>query len=224
MRGMGPKRRSRRASRLLLLSAVLLGAAFAAPGHAAAAFALRSLGSFDHPVYASQAPGSPNLVFVVEQPGTIRVLKDGVEQTKPFLDISSLVEYSGEQGLLSVAFDPDYAQNRRFYVFYVNRDTGHDLEVDQYRRSLNNPLRAPLTSRRTVITIQHNQSDHHNGGQLQFGPDGLLYVSTGDGGTQMDPEDDAQSPTSLLGKLLRIDPLAAGGYTSPATNPFAGVS
>ncbi|MEO8091517.1 MAG: PQQ-dependent sugar dehydrogenase [bacterium] len=200
--------------------AALVGRAPAGAG--VSDYTLEDIGDFDQPVHVAEAPGAPDLLFVVEKPGVVRVLDNGVEQATPFLKMRRRVSDSGEQGLLSIAFHPNYAQNRRFFVFYVNTDSGHDLQVDQFRRSQDSELRADKSSRRKVIVIQHDQADNHNAGQLQFGPDDRLYISTGDGGPQGDPENDAQRKSSLLGKILRIRPRYQGGYTAPGTNPFVG--
>ena len=177
------------------------------------------LGGFDAPVYVADAPGAKNLLFVVEQPGSIRVLRDEKTIKRDFLDIRDRVRYGGEQGLLSVAFDPGYARNRRFYVYYVNN--AGNIEIDGFRSSKGNPTRAKASSREKVIVIPHPVNENHNGGQLQFGPDGHLYAGTGDGGSGGDPDGNAQSRKSLLGKLLRNDPRKNGGYTVPKSNPYA---
>ena len=137
--------------------------------------------------------------------------------TTEFLDIAGSVADSGEQGLLSLAVSPDYATTGRVFIFYT--DNGGDLQVDEVRAGVRTP----------VLTIQHDQADNHNGGQLLFGPDNALYLSTGDGGTQGDPEGDAQNPASRLGKILRMDVgvvtprsrIARGGHDS-AVAPDAG--
>ena len=179
--------------------------------------ALKRIGSFDAPVYVTGAPGFPQLLFVVEQPGRIQVLGGGRERT--FLDIRGLVSYGGEEGLLSVAFPPDYARSKRFYVYY--NDNAGNIRVDEFRRRT--ATRASFGSRRPVIEIPHPVNSNHNGGQLQF-LDNLLYFGTGDGGAAGDPPDNAQNKDVLLGKLLRIDPRQAGDrpYSVPASNPFAG--
>jgi glucose/arabinose dehydrogenase len=181
---------------------------------------LRRLGSFALPVHVEDAPGKPKLLFVVEQRGTVAVLRNGRELGKPLLDLRRRVRRSYEEGMLSIAFDPDYRRNRRFFVYYVNR--AGDIEVDSFKHKRGKPTRASARSRRTVIVVEHPGEANHNGGQLQFGPDGLLYVGTGDGGGGGDPGENAQDPESLLGKLLRIAPRRGGGYDSPASNPFAG--
>jgi glucose/arabinose dehydrogenase len=226
-------RRGSRASTLAALLAALLTLALpacgsasdqdrAARGDAAASakrgVALKKIGSFEAPVYVSGAPGFPKLLFVVEQPGRIQVL-NGNSRPRTFLDVRGLVGYGGEEGLLSVAFPPDYARSKRFYVYYT--DDAGDIRVDEFRRRT--ATRASIGSRREVIRVPHPENSNHNGGQLQF-LDNLLYFGTGDGGSGGDPPDNAQNEDVLLGKLLRIDPRAAGGrpYSVPSSNPFVG--
>jgi glucose/arabinose dehydrogenase len=186
---------------------------------AATGVALKKVGSFDAPVYVTGAPGFPKLLFVVEQPGTIVVLREGHQLGKPFLDLRDQVSYGGERGLLSVAFPPDYARSKRFYVYYT--DGAGNIRIDEFRRG--SATRAKQSSRRKVIVIPHPVNSNHNGGQLQF-LGNLLYFGTGDGGSGGDPPNNAQNKDVLLGKLLRIDPRPAGGkpYTVPADNPFVG--
>jgi glucose/arabinose dehydrogenase len=152
----------------------------------------------DAPVHAAAAPGEPGRLYVVEQPGRIRVLEDGALQEEAFLDITGQVKSGGEQGLLSVAFHPDYEENGLFYVDYTN--TTGDTRVVEYRAEAGT---AAAESRRLLAVDQ--PYDNHNGGQLAFGPDGLLYVGMGDGGAGGDPENRAQDLGSRLGKLLRLD-------------------
>ncbi len=180
---------------------------------------LEQIGSFEAPVYVTAAPGFPQLLFVVEQPGTVRVLRKGELLPRPFLDISGLVSYEGERGLLSIAFPPDYSTSRRFYVYFT--DSQGDIRVDEFKRK--NATRAARGSRRVVIEIPHRANSNHNGGQLQFLGDDL-YLGTGDGGSGGDPPNNAQDRNSLLGKLLRIDPRPSNGrpYSIPTDNPFAG--
>jgi glucose/arabinose dehydrogenase len=165
------------------------------------ALALSSIGNFTQPVAVAAAPGDSQRLFVVEKTGRVKVRSGG--QVSEFLDLTSLVNTAGEQGLLAFALAPDYATSGRVFAFYT--DKGNDLQLDEFRRTAESPDRSDLTTRRPVLTIQHDQAQNHNGGQLLFGPDGMLYLSTGDGGTQGDPEGDAQSQASLLGKILRID-------------------
>jgi len=181
--------------------------------------ALKQIGDFDEPTYVAAAPGYPKLLFVVEQAGRVEVLRDGRRLRRPFLDIGDLVSSGGERGLLSIAFPPDYRRSGRLYVYYT--DNAGNIRVDEFRRS--SATRAARASRRTVIEIPHPVNANHNGGQLQFRGN-LLYLGTGDGGSAGDPPNNAQNKESLLGKLLRIDPLPSGGrpYSVPADNPFVG--
>jgi glucose/arabinose dehydrogenase len=207
----------------LALVAALPSAAAAKPkaGDGTGGVELRQLGEFDSPVHIDNAPGSKRLLFVVEQGGTIRILRGNDTLGSPFLDIRDRVEAGGEEGLLSVAFPPDYEQSGRFFVYYTVR--GGDVNrVSEFRRST--ATTADPASGRPVIQFSHPTFGNHNGGQLQFGPDGQLYIGTGDGGGGGDPAGNGQNLNSLLGKLLRIDPLPgnASAYGIPAGNPFAG--
>jgi glucose/arabinose dehydrogenase len=215
---------------LVATAAALLGAV--APA-AAQSVQLVPFGgqTFSLPKYVTGAPGDPSRVFVVERDGTIRLVKDGVTQATPFLDISgdvcSYFDCGQESGLASMALAPDYAASGLFYVFYA-RDSAvsteqHYLRIEEFRRSAANPDVADPASRRIVLEIPHLESVFHNGGQLQFGPDGLLYISVGDGGTG---GGNGQSTGTLLGKLLRINPAGTlpGQYSIPADNPFAGAT
>jgi len=182
--------------------------------------ALRRIGNFDSPTYVTGAPGLPKLLFVVEQRGTVQIVREGRKLGHPFLDISGLVgDDGGERGLLSIAFPPDYAQSGRFYVYYT--DERGNIRVEEFQRR--SATLAARSSRRSVIEILHPVNANHNGGQLQF-LDELLYFGTGDGGSGGDPPNNAQNRESLLGKLLRIDPRPSGGqpYSVPADNPFVG--
>lgn len=181
--------------------------------------ALKQIGNFASPVYVAGAPGFPELLFVVEQTGRVRVLENGRLAGRPFLDVSGLISSGGERGLLSIAFPPDYERSRRFYVYYT--DSRGDISVDEFKRK--SATQAARGSRRAVIRIPHRVNSNHNGGQLQFLGD-LLYLGTGDGGSGGDPPNNAQNRDNLLGKLLRIDPRPSGArpYSIPADNPFAG--
>jgi glucose/arabinose dehydrogenase len=211
-----------------MLGALLLGGCGAASPPAAVDAAARSaglrlvrVGVFQQPTYATAAPGDVHRLFVVEKRGVIVVLVNGHRLARPFLNISRLVNSSGEeQGLLSMAFAPDYAQSGRFYVDYTGANG--DLHIVQYGRAGGNPNLAGGASNRSVLTIPHHQYSNHNGGQLQFGPDGDLYIGVGDGGNEDDPMNEGQNTGVLLGKVLRIAPGASGGYSIPADNPFAG--
>ncbi len=195
--------------------------ALVSPAARSAGLRLVRVGVFAQPTYVTGAPGDGQRLFVVEKRGVIVVLVNGRRRSQPFLDISKLVNSSGEeQGLLSMAFTPDYAQSGRFYVDYTGKNG--DLHIVQYRRAAGDPNVAGVASARAVLTIPHHMYANHNGGQLQFGPDGDLYIGVGDGGNEDDPMNEGQNTTVLLGKLLRVAPGANGGYTIPAGNPFAG--
>jgi glucose/arabinose dehydrogenase len=187
--------------------------------------ALKQVGTFAFPVYLTSPPGDTARQFVVEQSGQIRVIKNGQTVGRPFLDISGRVEFNqSERGLLSMAFAPDYATSRRFYVFYTER--GGDLRVEEFRRSRESLDIAAPSTRRGVLEIEHSAYPNHNGGQLKYGAGGL-YVSTGDGGGGGDPLRSGQNLNSLLGKILRIDPrrpTSRRGYSAPRSNPFVGRS
>ena len=174
------------------------------PGDGAGGFALTQIGSFERPVHADNAPGTGEVLYVVETEGVIRVHGAGGTLPQPFLDISDLVRCCGEEGMLSVAFHPGYRKNRLFYVYFTNN--AGDEEVVEFRRNRKQRFVASRDSARSVLYIPHPVNGNHNGGQIQFGPDGFLYIAPGDGGSGGDPPNNAQNPESLLGKLLRIDP------------------
>ena len=184
---------------------------------------LRRVGRFASPTYVTAPRGDRRRLFVVERAGRIRVLVGGRRRARPFLDIRGSVRTGGERGLLSMAFARDYASSGRFYV-YFNDGTG-DIRIQEFRRSAD-PNVADPGSRRDLLTIGHRRFPNHNGGQLQTGPDGLLYIGTGDGGGANDSLRSGQNRRTLLGKLLRIDPQPSGGraYGIPARNPFQGGS
>ena len=209
-------------------AAVQLGAgraqqAFGAGGGARAGRAaapkvrLTRVGSFSQPTFLTSPPGDRRRRFVTERDGRIRILRGGRKLRRPFLDISRRVQTGGESGLLSMAFAPDFARSRRYFVYYVER--GGALRVDQYRAARGRPDRTQRGSGRPVIRQPH-QRDNHKGGQIQFGPDGKLYIGFGDGGGGGDPDRNAQDLSTLLGKLLRISPRPGGGYSIPRDNPF----
>jgi Glucose / Sorbosone dehydrogenase len=185
---------------------------------------LKRVGNFDTPVYTATAPGRANrkLLFVVEQGGTVRVVNGNRVLDRPFIDIGDELQANGnERGLLSIAFDPRYAKNGRFYLYYTAAPDGA-ITVSQYERRPNRKTVADLDSGRKVISIPHADFSNHNGGQVSFGPDGDMWIATGDGGFACDPDENAQNLDSLLGKLLRIAPKRNGGYKVPRDNPFVG--
>jgi glucose/arabinose dehydrogenase len=179
---------------------------------------LGAVDTFVHPVYLTYPPGDSARLFVVEQDGRIMIIRRDTTLARPFLDIRGKINNGGEEGLLSLAFHPDYASNSRFYVYFTN-DAG-DLRVVRYLIS-SDPDSAIETSADTILKIAHPGQSNHNGGQLQFGPDGKLWVAIGDGGGGGDPDDNGQDKHALLGKLLRLDVDGTSGYTIPSDNPGA---
>ena len=201
-------------------SATRSGAATVAGPARASRIGLQRIGVFSQPVYLAAAPGDRGRLFVVERAGRIILLVRGRRRGRPFLDISGQVNSGGgEQGLLSMAFAPDYQTSGRFYVYYT--DASNNIRIVQYQRSHSDPNVAVPASARTVLTIDHHAETNHNGGQLQFGPDGDLYIGVGDGGNEGDPHNYGQNTRVLVGKLLRLAPRPGGGYTIPAGNPYA---
>jgi glucose/arabinose dehydrogenase len=196
------------------------GAGKSATG-AAGSVRLVRIGTFKSPLYVTSPPGDRKRVFVVEQGGKVYVLVNGKRRRSPFIDLTSDIVSGGEQGLLSIAFAPDYKTSGRFYVDFTDRNG--NSRVQQFLRSSSNPNQANRSSRRQVLFVKQPYPNH-NGGQLQFGPDKLLYIGFGDGGSEGDPQNRAQNLDSPLGKILRIDPKPSGGYSSPSSNPFVGKS
>ena len=184
---------------------------------AATGVRLRSIGRFSAPIYVAAAPGDTRRLFVVQRGGSVVVLRDG-RRSGTFLRVATTTD--GERGLLSVAFPPDYAQSGLVYA-YSTAPSG-DVRIDEFHAAPGVD-RVDAGSRRRVLSISHPESNH-NGGQLQFGPDGLLYAGIGDGGSEGDPHRYGQNLGVLYGKLLRIDPRASGSrpYTVPDSNPFVG--
>jgi glucose/arabinose dehydrogenase len=206
---------------------VLTVACFAVPAAAAAqSVQLAPFGgtTFPSPFFVTGEPGNPSRVYVVQGTGQIRLVVNGTTQAGNFLDINTDVfdraEGSCECGMFSMAFAPDYATSGLFYVFYT-RDVPvvqHELVIREFRRTTN-PNNIDESTGRDVLVIPHPNASNHNGGQLQFGPDGLLYIATGDGGSTPQL---GQSLTTLLGKILRINPAGTNpsDYSIPASNPF----
>lgn len=190
---------------------------------AAAAFALalrEVVTGLAAPVHLT-APPNDSRLFVVERAGRVRIVQNGALLPTPFLDISALTTADGERGLLSMDFDPGYAANGRFYLYYT--DLGGNIVIARYQVSAADPNLAGTTGA-IVLTIPHPDFNNHNGGLLAFGPDGMLYLGVGDGGGEGDPSGHAQDPGTLLGKLLRIDVSNSGAqpYAIPPGNPFVG--
>jgi glucose/arabinose dehydrogenase len=174
---------------------------------------------FDQPVHLAAPPGDTARLFVVEQPGRIQIVQHGQRLTTPFLDISGRVASGGERGLLSVAFHPNYDTNGFFYVNYTDL-MGH-TRVERYSVSAADSNLADTASHHLIIFIAQPYANH-NGGLVVFGPDGMLYIGMGDGGSANDPQNRAQNADSLLGKLLRIDVDGGDPYVSPPNNPYVG--
>lgn len=170
---------------------------------------------FEAPLLVTPAGDDSGRLFVVEQGGTVRTVVGGEVQPVPFLDISELTEGGGEQGLLGLAFHPRFERNGRFFVNYTDR--AGDTIVASYRAD---GEQADPTSASILLKIEQPYANH-NGGHLDFGPDGYLYIATGDGGSAGDPEENGQDTDALLGKLLRIDVDEGDPYGIPADNPFA---
>jgi glucose/arabinose dehydrogenase len=170
------------------------------------------------PVFLTAPTGDVGRLFIVEQGGLIRILNslDGTPRATPFLDVAGLIVTGGEQGLLGMAFDPNYAGNGRFYIYYTN--TAGDIVIARYGVS-SNPDIANAGAQAILKTIAHPTNQNHNGGMLAFGPDGCLYAGIGDGGGSGDPNGNAQNTNSLLGKILRLDPET--GSACGTDNPFA---
>ena len=177
-----------------------------------------------NPVGMERPPGD-NRFFVVEQRGTIRIVENGALRAGNFLDIQSLTNFDGqEQGLLGLAFHPNYSTNHKFYLNYTIDDGGKQTIIAEYQTLASDPNSADPNSERVLLVVNQPFANH-KGGQLVFGPDGFLYIGLGDGGSGGDPLNNAQNLSSFLGKMLRIDvepPFASGKqYAIPADNPFA---
>jgi len=204
------------------LAALILLAPFGA-ADGAAALSLESLGAFAQPVHVASDPGDPSRLFVAERAGKIKSVVG--DEISDFLDLEAdVLCCEGERGLGSIAFAPDFEISGKLYAAYSAEDGPANDPGDIRVEELTQPAdpEDPF-ARRTVLIVPHNEYDIHNGGQLQFGPDGYLYLSTGDGGF-LDPYDAAQDPTDPRGKILRLDPDPSPPltYTPPADNPFAG--
>jgi glucose/arabinose dehydrogenase len=170
------------------------------------------------PLYLTGPTGDLSRLFIVEKTGGIRIVKDGILLPDPFLDISGQVSGGMEQGLLGLAFPPDYASTGRFVVHYT--DTAGNTRLSVFRVS-GNPDIADGSSEQVILTADQ-PAPNHNGGQVAFGPDGFLYLGLGDGGGSNDPQGRGQDLSELLGSILRVDVQSGTSYTVPADNPFVG--
>jgi len=177
------------------------------------------------PVYVTNAHDGTNRLFIVEQAGRIKVVQSGSTSPSVFLNITTRVLSGGEQGLLGLAFHPQYSSNGRFFVYYT-RQTDGTITIAEYHVSPADPNVADSTEN-VILTIPHPNFANHNGGMIEFGPDGFLYLGVGDGGSGDDPSNNAQNINALLGKILRIDidhPNGMIPYSSPPSNPFFGAT
>ncbi|WP_229429147.1 sorbosone dehydrogenase family protein [Massilia sp. ST3] len=212
------------ASQSAVVSAGATAGATVAYGSATLTLALSTVAAnLANPTWLAAPPGDARL-FVLERAGRVRIIQNGAVLATPFLDISARVLTAGEGGLLSLAFDPQFARNGYFYLYYT--DPQRNIVVERFTAS-SNPNLADPTSGLPIISIPHPNFTNHFGGQVAFGPDGYLYLGPGDGGGAGDPGGNAQNLNSLLGKLLRIDvssAVPAESYAIPAGNPFAGTS
>ncbi len=172
------------------------------------------------PVFVTHAGDGSGRLFIVQQGGQVLVLKNGSVLPTPFLDVSGRITTTGnEQGLLGLAFHPNYAANGRFFITYTRKSDG-DVVLAEFGVSSNPDVADPTPT--VLLTIEHSAHLNHNGGMIAFGPDGYLYQAVGDGGGGGDPDDNGQDLTTPLGKLLRLDVDSAAPYTIPADNPFVG--
>jgi glucose/arabinose dehydrogenase len=210
---------------LVLCSAAEAPAVQAAPLSGIVLSLTKRWNGFSQPLYLTAARGDSGRVFVVEKGGRIKVIRDGRVLRRPYLDISGKISKDGERGLLGLALAPNFRANGRFYINYT--DLNGDTLIVRYRAD--RPLSDAPSFRSKVILKVPQPYANHNGGCLQFGPDGYLYIGMGDGGSAGDPQNRAQNPGTRLGKMLRIDVGEAPGATSvpatyriPPTNPFVG--
>ncbi len=176
--------------------------------------------SLSSPVFMTAPPNDSTRLFIVQQGGLIRIFDvvGGSLLTDPFLNISSLLSTGGERGLLGMAFDPQYAFNRQFYVYYTN--TAGNIVIARYLRNATDPNLADSSSATQLLTVAHPTFSNHNGGMLAFGPDGCLYAGIGDGGGSGDPNNNGQNLSSLLGKLIRLNPDTGAPCNNDIINPF----
>jgi glucose/arabinose dehydrogenase len=180
--------------------------------------AVEVVSGLSNPLYLT-APAGDDRLFVVEQAGRVRIIKDGALLPQPFLDIAARVSSGGERGLLSIAFHPQYAANGYVYASYT--DLAGDSRIERYSVSPTNPDAADPASAHLILAVAQPFANH-NGGLVVFGPDRMFYVGLGDGGSGGDPQNNGQSTATLLGKLLRLDVDGGTPYAVPAGNPFIG--
>jgi len=212
----------------ICFSAVLGAAAFGQGVPAPLKIRLQQfLSGVTSPVFMTNAGDGTNRLFIVQQNGIIKVLQPGATTATDFLNISTRIISGGERGLLGLAFHPDYAINRRFFVYYTRTGDGA-IQIAEYKVSVGNPNVADTTEN-VIITIPHPGASNHNGGTVLIGPDGYLYAGTGDGGSGNDPPNNAQNINVLLGKVIRLDinnipPGQVPQYNIPPDNPYVGIA
>jgi glucose/arabinose dehydrogenase len=178
------------------------------------------VGGFVQPIHITHAGDGSGRLFVTERRGVVRIVRDGVVAATPFLDLTALVQSAdAEQGLLGIAFPPSFAERGNFYVHYTGQGGIGDTVMARYTVSAVADLADPASGVTLLSAVQ--PFVNHNGGQLAFGPDGMLYLGLGDGGAGGDPLANAQNPGSLLGKILRLDVESTTGIAIPPDNPFA---
>ncbi|HEX9816517.1 MAG TPA: PQQ-dependent sugar dehydrogenase [Candidatus Thermoplasmatota archaeon] len=183
------------------------------------------LSGLDSPIYLTHAGDGSGRIFIVEQTGKIKIWKNGAVLPTPFLDVTSLVVSGGEQGLLGLGFHPDHETNGVFVIDYTrggNPTVSGDTVVARYRAAPGNPDVTDVASAQGILTVDQPFANH-NGGMVDYGPDGFVYIGLGDGGLADDPQNNAQNPQALLGKMLRIAIEDTGTYTVPSDNPFVNV-
>ena len=211
---------------IVCLAAVAFGQSFVSPYK----MRLRPfLTGLDNPILITNAKDDSKKLFLVQQSGIIKVVQPGSTAPANFLDLRTKINFSGEQGLLGLAFHPNFASNGKFYVYY-NRAGDHAITVSEFRVTVD-PDQGDASTERVLLTIPHSAQPNHNGGMIEFGPDGFLYMGTGDGGggnDQFPNGGNAQNRTQLLGKMLRIDVNIPNGspnpYLIPSSNPFVGAN
>jgi glucose/arabinose dehydrogenase len=207
---------------LIHISSLLVGTGWAEPAkntddHPLVALAPIVTEGLENPLFLTQAGDGSGRLFVVEQSGRIRVLEGHVLHPVPFLDITKQVLSGGERGLLGLAFHPDYRRNGRFFVNYTRKPDGATV-LAEYHKGV---TATSASQEERILLVVPQPYPNHNGGMVAFGPDGYLYVGLGDGGSKGDPDNRAQNPEDILGKILRIDVDRGSPYSIPMDNPFA---
>ncbi len=211
---------------LVLVPALLAGCGGSNTATVASALAKQVIASgLNQPMQYKAVPGQPTLAYVVERGGVIKVLVNDALQSTPLIEVSGSMSTSGEGGLLGIAFDPSFASNRYLYLHY---STGADVDTTIVRYTVDSTyLTSSTGSAQPILKVSQAPYTNHKGGSINFGGDNMLYVALGDGGSGNDPLNRSQDKTTLLGKMLRIDPSSDdyptdpdNNYSIPAGNPF----